>query len=234
MKALVLRVSWYRFRVTLGRRWAGYVTVALLVGLVGGLAMGSIAAARRTDSSFPTFLASTNPSDLDVVMSPVNPADNYSPATQALLARLPHVRHVEDASIQLLYPLGPSGLPRLSAAALKNVTPLASVDGLGLTQDRVAVTTGRMADPSDPHQVVMTAAAAGLLGVHVGSDMALGEYTAAQPSSVPSQGPASRPPSPTALSTSEWWAWSCSAPASSMTTSTATRTYMLFTLALAR
>jgi hypothetical protein len=55
----VLRVAWYRFRATFARRWGGYLSVVLLVG---GISMGSIAAGRRTQSSYPTFLASTNPS----------------------------------------------------------------------------------------------------------------------------------------------------------------------------
>lgn len=38
-----LRVSWYRFRSTLRRRWTGYLAIALLLGLVGGLAIGSVA-----------------------------------------------------------------------------------------------------------------------------------------------------------------------------------------------
>ena len=40
----------------------------VLVGLIGGLRSGSLAAARRTQSSFSTFLASTNPSDLSVAV----------------------------------------------------------------------------------------------------------------------------------------------------------------------
>jgi hypothetical protein len=34
------RVAWYRFGRTLRRRWTGYLTITLLLGLVGGLAMG--------------------------------------------------------------------------------------------------------------------------------------------------------------------------------------------------
>ena len=60
------RVARYRFRVTFGRRWGGHLVLVLLIGLIGGIAMGSIAAARRTQSSFTTFLASTNPSDMNL------------------------------------------------------------------------------------------------------------------------------------------------------------------------
>ncbi|MEY2570113.1 MAG: hypothetical protein QOE63_463, partial [Acidimicrobiaceae bacterium] len=57
----MLRVVLYRLRATFGRRWAGYLTLVLLVGVLGGLALGAVAGARRTQSSFPSFLASTNP-----------------------------------------------------------------------------------------------------------------------------------------------------------------------------
>ena len=44
----------------------------LLVGLMGGIGMGAIAGARRTQSSFSTFLASTNPPDLTVTIHGAN------------------------------------------------------------------------------------------------------------------------------------------------------------------
>ena len=59
MNSQVSRVAGYRFRATFARRWGGYLTVVLLVGLLGGLAMGAVAGARRTQSSYPAFLAST-------------------------------------------------------------------------------------------------------------------------------------------------------------------------------
>jgi hypothetical protein len=43
-----LRVAPYRFRATFGRRWGGYLALVVLIGLVGGLAMGSVAGAQRT------------------------------------------------------------------------------------------------------------------------------------------------------------------------------------------
>src|ERR1039457_1261782 len=61
-------VAWYRFRSAFGRRWGGYLSVVLLIGLVGGIAMAAVAAGRRTQSSYPTFLASTNPSDMTVAV----------------------------------------------------------------------------------------------------------------------------------------------------------------------
>ena len=82
----MLTVAWYRFQATFGRRWGGYVAIALLIGLVGGIAMGSIAASRRTQSSYPAFLASTNASDLTMSTYGVvndSAANNYSPTLTA-------------------------------------------------------------------------------------------------------------------------------------------------------
>ena len=81
-------MAWYRFRATFRRRWPGYLALAVLIGLVGGVALGSVTAARRTDASYPKFLASTNPSDL--VVQPFTKT-NYSPGFLRQLARLPQV-----------------------------------------------------------------------------------------------------------------------------------------------
>ncbi len=93
----LFRVAGYRFRATFARRWGGYLTIVLLVGLLGGLAMGAVAGARRTQASSSTYLASTNPSDLVAFTAFDNPAlgsaNGYSAAAVAEVAHLPYVRH---------------------------------------------------------------------------------------------------------------------------------------------
>ena len=84
MGGRVMPVVWYRFAATFGRRRSGYLTLVLLIGLIGGVAMGSVAAARRTQSSYATFLAATNPSDLGL--------SGQGPNLTAKLARLPGVQ----------------------------------------------------------------------------------------------------------------------------------------------
>ncbi len=91
MSEPLLRAALYRFRATFRRRWSGYLTLALLIGLVGGVALGSLTAARRTYASYPKFLAGTNPSDLLVLPQTSSPEAGLVRE----LARLPHVRGAE-------------------------------------------------------------------------------------------------------------------------------------------
>jgi len=182
----VWRVAWYRFRATLGHRWGGYLAIVLLTGLVGGLAMGAIAAARTTASSFTTFWASTSPSDLagaDGVLNPLlGTASGYDPTLIKKITRLPHVKGVESQSGIDFLPLqvdgAPLNAPNFDAPAAGN--GYGSVDGLFFNQDKVAVTEGRMADPRDPDELMLSAQGASALGVHVGSVLPVGIYTNAQ------------------------------------------------------
>jgi len=191
----VLRVSRYRFRATIGRRWGAYLSLVLLIGLIGGLAMGAIAAARRTESSFPTFLASTNPSNLSLGTAIWNPAlgftTGYDGALVAKIARLPGVRHAESYADVDSTPLAPNGRPTAAAQAA-NLDVEGSVHGIFFDQDRVTVVQGRMADPHRADEIMMTAGAAQQLGLRLGETLPWGTYTYSQFSSAG----ASQPPKP--------------------------------------
>ena len=166
------RLAWYRFRATFRRRWGGYLALAVLIGLVGGVAMGSVAAARRTDSSYPKFLASTNPSDL--VVQPFT-TPSYSPGFVRQLARLPHVNGVAVAVPLSAVTLTPQG--KLGTVLLAHVQLAATVGGPGglyAGQDRVTITSGQRADPARADEVVATQGAAALLHLHIGSRVRVG------------------------------------------------------------
>jgi hypothetical protein len=175
----VLRAAWYRFRATLGRRWGGYLSLALVIGLAGGVALGAAAAARRTESSFPVFLASTNPSDLTVQYA----SDYYAglPPFARAVTRLPQVRRAGIAVEPIAKVLGRDGGPTAaSMAADFGLETVASVNGLYFSQDRVAVVRGRMADPRRADEVMLSAQGARLLGLRLGQAVPLGFYTNAQ------------------------------------------------------
>ena len=174
----MLTVAWYRFRATFRRRWGGYLSLVLLIGLVGGLAMASIAGARRTQSSYPTFLAGTNPSDLNVAL--YNPATNGGPGPPLAtkIAHLAGVKRVRDIVTPAFVLLTADGAPKLSTLNL--VLSLGSLDGEFFNQDRLSATDGQLADPQRADEIMMTSSAARLLGVHVGQVVPLGFYLPAQ------------------------------------------------------
>ncbi len=189
-----LAVARYRTRATFRHRWGSYVSLIVLVALIGGLGLGSLAAARRTQSSFSTFLASTNPSDLTVSVygggvSAANP--DYDPALTTAIARLPGVRHVAAAFELTGAPLTADGSPRLRV--MGEAYPVASVNGLLFTQDRVAVTAGHMASPDRPDQIVMAPLVAKQFGFHVGQVIPYGFYSDAQ-QNLPGFGTSAVPP----------------------------------------
>jgi hypothetical protein len=179
----LLRFSRYRFQGTFRHRWSAYLSLVLLIALVGGLSMGALAAGRRTESSFPTFLASTNPSNLSLGTALWNPALGYTTGYNgplvATIARLPHVRQAESYSGIYSEPIGANGQPT-SAAQKANFDVNGSVDGLYFNQDRVTVLQGRMADPTRANEIMMTVGAADALGLHVGQTVTWGTYTSSQ------------------------------------------------------
>jgi hypothetical protein len=190
-----LRVALYRFRATFGRRWSGYLSVVLLIALVGGVAMGSVAGARRTDSSFATFLASTNPSTISVLSGLDDPAlgqtTGYDPKIGQAIAHLPLVEHADtqigfDGNIDL------EAVTGIHSHSLPGETPPTVIGGLGrtyITQDRVTLVSGRLADPDRAGEAVMSAQAASEMGVHVGSVIRIPFYTDAESTSSSYNGP---------------------------------------------
>jgi hypothetical protein len=164
----VPRVAWYRFRATFRRRLGGYLALALLTGLVGGVAMGSLIAARRTYASYPKLLASTNPSDLLVLPQTQSPV----PGLVHELARLPHVRSAEEGEQISAATLTPSG--RIKTILETQVELVASPDGLFSDQDRLKVVQGRAANPARADEIVATNEAATVLHLHVGSRIPVG------------------------------------------------------------
>jgi hypothetical protein len=171
-------LTWYRFRATFAHRWGGYLAIILLVGGVGGLAMGSIAGARRTQSSYPRFLASVHPSDLSVSVYNFATQGGPGPPLGSTFAHLAGVKQVREVVTPTVVPLTPDGAPRLSTLNL--VVTLGSLDGEFSDDDRLAVTSGRRADPGRADEIVMTASAARILDVLVGQVVPLGLYVHSQ------------------------------------------------------
>jgi FtsX-like permease family len=181
-----LRVAWFRNRVSLRQRIVGLATIVILIGTIGGVALASVAAARRTDSSFPTYLQSTNPSTMDVFSTYDDPGlgvtNGYDPALQRKISRLPLVQRMTssvifDGNINL------DGVKGIHPHVLPGETPptvYGSFDGEYSNVDRVSLVGGELANPKSVDQAVMNVQAASELGLSIGSVIQLPFYTDAQ------------------------------------------------------
>jgi hypothetical protein len=147
--------------------------------------MGSVAGARRTQSSFPTYLASTDPADLEGITSFVNPTPGaaglgYNPALMTRIAHLPHVTQFSYFAGLNIVPLGRGGVPESPPAYPAQA---GEATGLGTTvasRGGGTVTQGRMVDPARAGEFVVTSAIARIFGWHVGEVVRFGAYTNAQ------------------------------------------------------
>lgn len=162
------------------------MTLILLIGLVGGLAMGSIAGARRTQSSFPTYLASSNPSNLGGVTSFVNPMPGaaglgYNPTIDPRIAHLPHVDTVDGESGLDIIPLGRHGVPESPAAYPATAGEVIGLDSAAAgSLDRPSVIQGRLFDPARTDEFMVSPTTARIFGFHLDQQVHFGIYTNAQ------------------------------------------------------
>lgn len=193
-----IRFSWYRFTSTFRRRWAAYLTVVLLVGLVGGLGMGAVAGARRTQSAFPSFLAASRASDLEFQPYFGNglslQSNLYSPSFANEIARLPYVRRVGEIVELFAAPILPDGKPYLPPPLANNeVDSLGSVNDEYYFQDRVVADQGRVPNPSHIDEFAVSSQTARLLHWHVGQVVPTAFYTFQQVTSTVNGLPKSPP-----------------------------------------
>ena len=171
----VVRVAWYRLRLDLPRRWSSYAGIVLLVALIGGIALGSIAGARRSESAFPTFLKGTNPSDLAIDVG------LYNPKILKEIARLPQVTSIETYVSPNAAPVTAAGLVNTRSPLFNsNFDPIASLNGLYFNQDRVTILQGTRPDSRRPDEAMVNEFASKLYGWHVGSVVRFGFFTNAQ------------------------------------------------------
>jgi ABC-type antimicrobial peptide transport system permease subunit len=134
-------VTWVEVRA----RWRALASLALLLGLVGGVVLGAAAGARRTDTAYPRLRAWANASQLSVVPEGTGLTGYY-----AALARLPQAAAVAP---EVLYD---AGLPPGLRAGSPVVQAIASPDGsYGTTVDRVKLLAGQMFGPRQPGAAVI-------------------------------------------------------------------------------
>jgi hypothetical protein len=170
-----LRIAWYRFSTDLPRRWRSYLLLTVLIGIIGGLSLGSIAGARRSESAYPAFLKTTDPSDLAIDIG------TYNPKILREIARLPDVTSIETYVSPNAVPVSATGSVDFhSPEVTSNFDPVASVNGLYFKQDRMTIVKGRLANPRRTDEVMVNEFAARLFHFHVGQVVRYGFFTNAQ------------------------------------------------------
>jgi FtsX-like permease family len=171
---------WYLVSHSTVRRRRGLMAIVLLVGLVGGVALGAVAAARRTQAAYPAYLSASHASALQVNVYTLSTRYGNAIPLSRQLGTLHGVLHVATSPSVFLFPVEPKGTPTPTAINDGDVQFLGSLGGAYFDHDRPAVVAGRMANPANLHEIVASASAASLLGWHVGQHLEFDAYSVQQ------------------------------------------------------
>ena len=158
---LVALACW---RSALRTSWRQATVLALIAGLLGGVALGAVAGARRTATAYSRYLTSINASDVFVNVPGILPGMTATQSV-ALISSLPGV--VSHAAY-----VGLNGLPIVHGQVDDNFLDNSvngSLDGLYFHQDRVTVLAGQLPPEGSTTTVVLTPGIAKRMGATVGS-----------------------------------------------------------------
>jgi hypothetical protein len=158
----------YWWRSAWGRTWRSVLVIAVVGGLLGAVALGALAGARRTASAYGRYLASINASDAMVNIPGLVPG---MPVTRPmmLISQLPGVT-------QSAVYIGMDAFPVLGgkvddAFQTNDVTGTlnsSSFGADGFSQDKMTVLAGRLPSTGSTNQIVLTAGIAAKFRVGVG------------------------------------------------------------------
>jgi len=164
-----MRLAWYAFRGSWRRNWRATLVTALIGGLLGAVALGALAGARRTDSAYGRYLRAVRASDVLVdIPGPV-------------LAAIRDVEH-EPGTLSSAAWLGLDAQPvvhgRIDDSFLTDALA-GSLDGEFFRQDKLTVLAGRLPAASSTNEVVLTPSMASAFHLAVGDRMTWQFYRAA-------------------------------------------------------
>ena len=153
-----MSAAFYYWRATRWRSRRSVLAVALLCGLLGTVALGALAGARRTDTAYARYLHAISSSDVFVnVPGPVLPVIRQ-------VERLPGVA---SGAATVGLNANPVVRGKVNDAFLTNGLT-GSLDGDGFRQDRMTVLAGRLPRLGATDEVALTAGQAQLFHVGVG------------------------------------------------------------------
>jgi ABC-type lipoprotein release transport system permease subunit len=151
--------AWYWWRATQQRSWRVVVVVALIGGLLGTVALGALAGARRTASAYGRYLASVKASDVFV--------DIPGP----YLAAIPRVAALPGVSESAAW-VGLAGFPVIRGRvddSFLGGNLVGSYNGDFFRQDRMTVVSGRLPRLDSASEIALSSAMARRFGVGVGA-----------------------------------------------------------------
>jgi|HubBroStandDraft_2_1064218.scaffolds.fasta_scaffold07744_2 hypothetical protein len=158
-----MTVAFACWRSALRGSWRQVTALTLLIGILGAVALGALAGARRTATAYGRYLAAINASDVFVNVPGVLPGMAATrPIT--LISSLPGV--ISHATY-----IGLTGYPVVHGKpdyAFLTDSVNGSLDGEYFSQDRATVLAGTLPRADSTTTVVLTPAVARLYGTHVG------------------------------------------------------------------
>src|SRR5580658_8821372 len=162
-----MTVAFACWRSALRGSWRQVTALTLLIGILGAVALGALAGARRTASAYGRYLASINVSDVFVNVPGIVPGVPVARPIQ-LISRL---GGISASSAYLGLDADPVVHGRVDDAfQTNNMTGSFSAPHIAagfLQQDRVSVLAGRVPDASSTDQIAITPGLARLFGVGV-------------------------------------------------------------------
>ena len=140
-----MEAVWLRLRAELRQQWRTALALAVLLGLIAGIALTAAVGARRTVTAYPRFLRQSHAADLLVT-----PARSGFHGYFRAVARLPEVASADAAAFLQM------SLPGRGASPFSDmVAETSSFGGEGVAINRVKIDAGRIFDAADPRAVMI-------------------------------------------------------------------------------
>ena len=164
---------WMRFRSELRSRWLGWLAVAVLAGIAGGLVLTAAAGARRTHSVLARHLAAYRFPDAKFGMVKNRPensnSESYARPTIERVRSLPQVEASAVTGELAVCARDAQNRPVPTSIGPNTVFFTVNVDGrYGLALARPKILAGRAPDPTRPREVLLDSRAAKRFGVGPG------------------------------------------------------------------
>src|SRR5688572_16585639 len=146
--------TWFLARAQLRRRWSALAVLAVLVGVIGGLAIALIAGSRRSASVVDRYFDAGIPYDVQTFGTSLSRRD---------LLDLPGVVRADPTAYVAMMRLAPGG------------EPVHGINGMAVDwssiDPTIRVLRGAVPDGTDPFEVVVNEAFVELSGLSVGDEV---------------------------------------------------------------